>query len=68
LPLQQISHKHPTLGNLYQIYSDVQLEDAVKADAVKVKVLASLEKHWAAANQEPFIAAVILNPFLCGKC
>jgi predicted nucleic-acid-binding protein len=41
----------------------VQLEDTVQA-----KVLASLEKHWAAADQEPFIAAVVLNPFLHGKC
>ncbi|KAF8261098.1 hypothetical protein EI94DRAFT_1422935, partial [Lactarius quietus] len=29
-------------------------------------VLASLEKHWAAADQDPFFAAVILNPFLHG--
>jgi len=33
-----------------------------------MKVLASLEKRWAAADQEPFIAAVVLNPFLRGKC
>ena len=33
-----------------------------------MKVLASLEKRWAAADQEPFIAAIVLNPFLCGKC
>jgi hypothetical protein len=28
--------------------------------------LASLEKRWAAADQAPFIAAVLLNPFLRG--
>jgi hypothetical protein len=42
-----------TLGNLYRIYSDAQLEDAVQT-----KVLTSLEKRWAAADQETFIAAV----------
>ena len=31
---------------------------------MRYEVLASLEKHWAAADQDPFIAAVILNPFL----
>jgi hypothetical protein len=29
-------------------------------------VLASLEKCWAAADQDPFIATVIFNPFLHG--
>ena len=33
-----------------------------------MKVLASLEKCWAAADQDPFIAAIILNPFLHRKC
>jgi hypothetical protein len=28
----------------------------------------SLEKCWAAADQDPFIAAVVLNPFLRGRC
>ncbi len=37
-------------------------EDLVVHD----EVLASLEKRWAAADQDPFIAAVILNPFLHG--
>ena len=41
----------------------MQLEDAVQEN-----VLASLEKCWAAADQDSFIAAIILNPFLCGKC
>ena len=51
-----------TLANLYCIYSKLSLaEDLEVCD----EVLASLEKHWAAADQDPFIAAVILNPFLC---
>ncbi|KAH9048292.1 ribonuclease H-like domain-containing protein, partial [Lactarius hengduanensis] len=59
----RLDHVLTTLGNLYRIYSDAQLEDAVQT-----KVLASLEKRWAAADQDPFIAAVILNPFLRGTC
>ncbi|KAH9062149.1 hypothetical protein EDB87DRAFT_1560081, partial [Lactarius vividus] len=59
----RLDHVLTTLGNLYRIYSDAQLEDAVQT-----KVLASLEKRWAAANQDPFIAAVVLNPFLRGTC
>ncbi|KAF8262861.1 hypothetical protein EI94DRAFT_1460687, partial [Lactarius quietus] len=54
-----LDHVLTTLGNLFRIHSDAQLEDAV---------LASLEKRWAAADQDPFIVAVILNPYLCGKC
>ncbi len=59
----RLNHVLTTLGNLYRIYSDARLEDAVRT-----KVLASLEKRWAAADQEPFIAAVVLNPFLRGTC
>jgi hypothetical protein len=51
------------LGNLYHIYSTPNLD----AD-VQNKVLGSLEKRWAAADQDPFIAAVVLNPFLRGRC
>lgn len=35
---------------------------------VREKILESLEKRWAAADQDIFIAAVVLNPFLCGHC
>jgi hypothetical protein len=52
-----------TLGNLYRIYSVANIEDAVQT-----KILSSLEKRWAAADQDPFIAAVVLNPFLRGRC
>jgi len=51
-----------TLANLYHIYSNLSLaEDLEVCD----EVLASLEKCWAAADQDPFIATFILNPFLC---
>jgi hypothetical protein len=52
-----------TLANLHRIYSNL---DPVEDSEVRDKILASLEKRWAAADQEPFIAAVILNPYLRG--
>jgi hypothetical protein len=48
-----------TLGNLYHIYSDPKLDEAVQN-----KILGSLEKRWAAADQDVFIAAVVLNPYI----
>jgi len=56
-------HVLTTLANLYHIYSNLDLGE--DADVCK-QVLASLEKCWAAADQDPFIAAVILSPFLHG--
>ena len=52
-----------TLANLYRIYSNL---DPVDDSDVRDEILDSLEKRWAAADQEPFIAAVILNPYLRG--
>jgi hypothetical protein len=51
------------LTNLYHIYSNL---DPVDDSDVCDEILDSLEKRWAAADQEPFIAAVILNPYLHG--
>ena len=48
---------------MYHIYSSPNLDAEVQD-----KVLGSLEKHWAAVNQDPFIAAVVLNLFLHGRC
>jgi hypothetical protein len=48
---------------LHRIYSNL---DSVEDSEVGDKILASLEKRWAAADQEPFIAAVVLNPYLRG--
>jgi hypothetical protein len=59
----RLYHVLITLGNLYRIYSHQDIEPVVQE-----KVLGSLEKRWAAADQEVFIAAVILNPYLRGKC
>jgi len=56
-------HVLTTLANLYYIYSNLDLgEDADVCE----QVLASLEKCWVVADQGPFIAAIILNPFLHG--
>ena len=52
-----------TLANLYRIYSNLNpVDDSDVCD----EILDSLEKCWAAADQAPFIAAVILNPYLRG--
>ncbi|KIL60077.1 hypothetical protein M378DRAFT_14359 [Amanita muscaria Koide BX008] len=59
----RLYHVLTTLANLYRIYSNLSLSEDLD---VRNQVLASLEKRWAAADQDPFIAAVILNPFLRG--
>ena len=59
----QLYHALTTLANLFCIYSNLSLPDDLD---VCEGILASLEKRWATTDQDPFIAAVILNPFLCG--
>jgi hypothetical protein len=54
-----LHHVLLTLGNLYHIYSDSKLDEAVKN-----RILGSLEKRWAAADQDVFIAAVVMNPYI----
>src|SRR6266545_6015773 len=61
-PNTWLYHVLTTLANLYRIYSNLNPEDS----GVHDKILASLEKHWRAADQEPFIVAVVLNPYLRG--
>jgi len=51
-----------TWGNLYRIYSDPALDDAVRA-----QVLNSLSKCWLQMDQDAFISAVIMNPYVCWK-
>ena len=60
----RLYHVLTTLANLYRIYSNLSLADDLE---VRDGVLASLEKCWAAVDQDPFIAAVILHPSLCGN-
>ena len=50
-----------TFGHLYMIF--YQLHEPVDRPAQKA-VLESLEKRWAASDQDIFIAAVYLNPFI----
>ncbi|KAH9955968.1 hypothetical protein BGW80DRAFT_1257947 [Lactifluus volemus] len=59
----RLYHVLTTLANLHCIYSNLNLEED---SDVRNQVLTSLEKRWAAADQDPFIAAVVLNPFLRG--
>ncbi|KAF8808342.1 hypothetical protein BYT27DRAFT_7255616 [Phlegmacium glaucopus] len=59
----RVYHVLTTLANLYHIYSNLSLAEDFN---VHNQVLTSLEKRWAAADQDPFIAAVVLNPFLRG--
>ena len=58
----RLYHVLTTLAKLYHIYSNLTLTE--EGLGVRDGVLASLERRWAAADQDPFIAALILNPFL----
>jgi hypothetical protein len=49
--------------NLFRIYSDPDLDDTVQN-----AILASLKKRWKAADQDVFIMAVFLNPYICRHC
>jgi hypothetical protein len=52
-----------TLGNLYHIFSDPSIEASIRHT-----VHESLEKCWAKADQDFFIAALLLNPYIHGRC
>ena len=54
-----LHHVLLTLGNLYHIYSDPKLDEAIQN-----KILESLKKCWATADQDMFIAAVVINPYI----
>lgn len=51
-----------TWGNLYRIYSDPSLNDTVRT-----QVLDSLSKRWLQMDQDVFISAVVMNPYVRGK-
>jgi hypothetical protein len=63
----RLYHVLTTLANLHCIYSNLSLDSDSEDLEVCNQVLASLEKHWATADQDPFISAVVLNPFLRGE-
>ena len=54
-----LDHVLLTLGNLFRIYSDPRLDLQIQKT-----ILGSLEKHWAKADQDVFILAVFLNPYI----
>jgi hypothetical protein len=58
----RLYHVLTTLANLYRIYSSSDIDESVRD-----QIIGSLERRWAAADQDPFIASVILNPFLHGN-
>ena len=55
----QLNHVLLTLGNLFHIYSDPTLDLQIQAG-----IQGSLEKWWAMADQDVFILAVFLNPYI----
>ena len=52
-----------TWGNLYRIYSDSMLDSAVSS-----QVLSSLSERWSQMDQDAFISAVVMNPYIRSKC
>jgi len=58
-----LDHVLLTLGNLFHIYSNLKLDTAIHT-----KILVSLAKHWSAANQDVFILAVLLKPYIHHQC
>jgi len=52
-----------TWGNLYRIYSDPTLDSAVSS-----QVLNSLSKRWSQMDQDTFISAVVMNPYIRSRC
>ena len=59
----RLDHVGFTLGNLYRIYNTPSLEAPIRD-----QVLNSLEKRWHAADQDVFILAMHLHPWIRGCC
>ena len=59
----RLDHVGFTLGNLYRIYNTPSLEAPIRD-----QVLNSLEKRWHAADQDVFILAMHLHPWIRGRC
>ncbi|KAI0956286.1 hypothetical protein AcV7_006723 [Taiwanofungus camphoratus] len=51
-----------TFGLLYAKYSKLDVNDVTERD-VRQALLNSIEEQWSKADQDVFIAAIILNPF-----
>ena len=52
-----------TFGSLTMYYQDTKTQDAANIPGCTA-ILDSIEKRWAKADQDVFVAAVILNPFV----
>ena len=50
-----------TLGHLHRVFSDASL---LIESELREKVLDSLEKRWAKIDQDVFLMAIVLNPYL----
>ncbi|KAI1781894.1 hypothetical protein LXA43DRAFT_857686, partial [Ganoderma leucocontextum] len=55
----RLDHVLLTLGQLHKVYSGPDIEERVRD-----KVLESLERRWKAADQDVFILAIFLNPYI----
>jgi hypothetical protein len=54
-----MDHVLLTLGQLYHDYKHLDIEDAVHE-----KIHLSLEMRWQKADQDAFIMAIVLNPYI----
>jgi hypothetical protein len=52
-----------TFGSLAIYYRDIKTTDSANILGATA-ILESIEKRWAKADQDVFIAAVLLNPFV----
>src|ERR1700683_581904 len=59
----RLDHVGLTLANLYWIYSSSTIEAPIRD-----RVLGSLEKRWRVADQDVFILAMHLHPWIRGRC
>ncbi|KAF8964938.1 hypothetical protein BDZ97DRAFT_2074991 [Flammula alnicola] len=61
----RLDHILLTLGNLFRQYSDS--ESTAFDEDLRLGVLKSLEKRWKKVDQDIFIVAVFLNPYIRAK-
>jgi hypothetical protein len=59
----RLDHVLLTLGNLYKTYSTMTLEQPIRDSVIN-----SLEKRWAAADQDIFILSLLFHPWIRGRC
>lgn len=62
-PHTRCDHVLLTLGNLYRIYGQAHVPQNVRDN-----IRSSLEARWDKVDQNVFILAVFLNPYIRGRC